>query len=478
MPARPEPRPRSLWSAVHCPTLALAAVWRMARDRQPRAVHETRRGRVRIVQACRMARQAGVVPDQGLETALALAPDLRSRSRSPEMERQALEQIALVAHGHSHQVALAPPDTVLLETAGSRRLRGGLEPLIRDLETELGHVGFRVRCSSAPWPAAARLMARQGRHTDAGQDVAGILDSLPVGALTLEPEQIRALRGCGLETLGGLRVLPGPERARRFGPDLNRRLDEVYGRTPTPLAAWHPPEEFRSSLELPEATADTRALVFALNRALENLEQWLRLRDRALTGLQVRLEREDKGPACDFRLGLSRPGFDREQLLDLARLKLKDLQPGGPVETLRMQAETTTEHRPHQADLWSGNQRGDAWPALLDRLSARLGDAGVRGLVARADHRPEMAWDWAAPGTESPTGCARPRPGWLLPEPRPCRRRDMQLEDGPERIETGWWDGQDCRRDYWIARDRNGRRLWIFREYKPRRGWFIHGLFG
>lgn len=143
-----------------------------------------------------------------------------------------------------------------------------------------------------------------------------------------------------------------------------------------------------------------------------------------------------------------------------------------------LRADTTLEHRPPQADLWSGHNRGDAWPALLDRLRARLGEQALSSIAPHPDHRPEKAWSWVAPGTTAPCHETRPRPSWLLPEPRPCKRVDFRLEEGPERIEAGWWDGQDCRRDYWIAQDRHGRRVWIFHEHEPRSGWFLHGLFG
>ena len=48
---------------------------------------------------------------------------------------------------------------------------------------------------------------------------------------------------------------------------------------------------------------------------------------------------------------------------------------------------------------------------------------------------------------------------------------------GPERIESGWWDGRDCRRDYFIVRDAHGSTLWAYHEYKPCRGWYLHGIF-
>ena len=49
---------------------------------------------------------------------------------------------------------------------------------------------------------------------------------------------------------------------------------------------------------------------------------------------------------------------------------------------------------------------------------------------------------------------------------------------GPERIESGWWDGGDVQRDYYIARRADGARLWIYRECGGARRWFLHGIFG
>jgi protein ImuB len=48
----------------------------------------------------------------------------------------------------------------------------------------------------------------------------------------------------------------------------------------------------------------------------------------------------------------------------------------------------------------------------------------------------------------------------------------------PERIETGWWDGGEIARDYYIALDPQGVRLWVFRERTEPHRWFLHGVFG
>ena len=53
------------------------------------------------------------------------------------------------------------------------------------------------------------------------------------------------------------------------------------------------------------------------------------------------------------------------------------------------------------------------------------------------------------------------------------------LRDGPERIEAGWWDGGDIRRDYYIAESPRGEMLWIYRDsvVAPDGEWFLHGVF-
>jgi protein ImuB len=468
----------TLWAGLYCPRLPLAAVWTLTPDAGPVAVHDQLRGQARIVQASRTARHGGVQPGQSLTQALAVLPQLQSRRRDHRAEAAALECMALAAYGESHQVVLAPPATVVLEVGGSRRLRGGVTPLLERLATRLGQQGFATRTGVAPNAAAARLLARCDRQARTPEVLKRTLVELPLERLELPHDRIQALTGCGLAHVGELLERPAAERARRFGRAVNDYLEQILGRRDTPLANWQPPERFSLRLELPMATTSSEALLFVFRRALVQLEQWLSVRDRALTRLYFKLEHEEDAGPVHASVALARPGFDAERLLDLIRLKLDRIRLRAPVAAVTLRVDSTAENRPPQADLFSGHNRGDAWPALLDRLSARLGDDGLASLAPCPDHRPEKAWAWVAPGTTRPGQDARPRPSWLLADPRPCQRARLRLEDGPERIEAGWWDGQDCRRDYWIARDPAGRKLWVFREYKPRDGWFIHGVFG
>ena len=75
-------------------------------------------------------------------------------------------------------------------------------------------------------------------------------------------------------------------------------------------------------------------------------------------------------------------------------------------------------------------------------------------------------------------GCSRAPQPLEAQRGRPRHDGPLELLAGPERIESGWWDGADVQRDYYVASDRHGAQLWIYRECAARERWFLHGIFG
>jgi protein ImuB len=67
-----------------------------------------------------------------------------------------------------------------------------------------------------------------------------------------------------------------------------------------------------------------------------------------------------------------------------------------------------------------------------------------------------------------------PRPLWLLEPEQSIDPQHWQLQWGPERLASGWWDDAPCQRDYYIALDQQHRQGWIFHSQQ---GWFVHGWF-
>jgi protein ImuB len=62
-------------------------------------------------------------------------------------------------------------------------------------------------------------------------------------------------------------------------------------------------------------------------------------------------------------------------------------------------------------------------------------------------------------------------------ESKPSLGGVLTLRRGSERIESGWWDGLDVARDYFVAENPGGQRFWIFRDLRNERYWYVHGIF-
>ena len=126
-------------------------------------------------------------------------------------------------------------------------------------------------------------------------------------------------------------------------------------------------------------------------------------------------------------------------------------------------------------------------------MTARLGPQACFGLSEANDHRPEWAWKpvrlsdkdyW-----QSETLIPNMRPLYLLPKPKqlaaqagePCLSGKLDLLQGPERIDFGWWDttangNREVARDYYIAKHRSGSLYWVY-QHLDNPDWFLHGIF-
>jgi protein ImuB len=181
-------------------------------------------------------------------------------------------------------------------------------------------------------------------------------------------------------------------------------------------------------------------------------------------------------------------------------LRLERLPLPAPVRRCLLQSGPLLERAAASGRLWQPGEQGggaaEQLPAFLEPLRARLGDAAVQGISLQPGHRPERLSCPVPPASSRARSSSLPpwapglRPLWLLRRPRPLEQggdgsghpvesgRRLSLVAGPERIETGWWDGGDVSRDYYVAADADGARLWIYRERDGRGGWFVHGYFG
>jgi protein ImuB len=382
--------------------------------------------------------------------------------RDAAAEGEALEAVAAWACQFTSKVSLEPPQGVLLEVEGSLRLFGGAGRLMARLRGGLAGIGFEALLAAGPTARAALWLARGESET---------LEALPVCAIAPAPEALALLQRIGVRTLGELMRLPRAGVAPRFGQGLLDDLDRALGKIPEPRAFFVPPERFSAQLELPAPVAQAGSVLFAARRLLLQLEGFLAARQAGVRGFTLSLLHHGAPPAR-IEIGFSAPRRDTEQGLRLLHERLGAFALASPAEALRLEAGELAPLAGATPGLFrDARSEAEDWERLLERLQARLGGMLVHGLALHADHRPERAWRAAGDGDEAAAG---PRPLWLLEPPRRLGENDFVLLAGPERIESGWWDGEDVVRDYFIARTRAASLAWIYRATE---GWFLHGLF-
>ncbi len=443
--------------------------------------------RPQVIACDAQAQAAGIRPGMALSAAYALSPQIRVRVRDSVLELRTLEANALWALQFTSQVVVAPPASLLLEVGGSLRLFGGLDALRARIREAVAALGFDAVIAVAPTPLGAQWLARAGLDI-AVEDAAMLhrhLGRLPVAHLDGQRATLESFRRMGLRALGELARLPRDGFARRFGPALLDRLDRAFGHRPDPQPAFTPPARFRAGLTLPSPVTEVEALLFATHRLLLQMTGYLAARNAGVARLKLAMTSEDN-LTLDAIVALSVPSRDPKHLANLLRERLSQTQLPGRIESIALEALDVSQLAPRNFSLLPDREQSrEEKAALVEKLRARLGDDAVHGVSLYPDARPELAWRETEPGTRMQPAPKLSRPAWLLTRPRRIDLREgapwldgqLTLLDGPERIESGWWDGEDVMRDYFVARNPDGATFWVYRERSAEGRWFLHGLF-
>jgi len=509
-----------LWIAVHLPQLSLESFAATL----PSATPDTALALLdqhRIAAVNRPAAEAGVRPGQRRATALALAPSLVLGEADARRDAEALQAAAHAALAFTPSVTVqAAEHTVLLEVKASLRCFGGLKALLKRLHQSLAPLQHALQCAAAPTALGASLLARGerpagiGAHTTDLHALAARLDAVPVWQLGPGREHWEALQGMGLHTLSDLRCLPRSGLARRFSPQLLLDLDRAYGLQPDPCDWVVLPPVFDSRIELFARADTTEQVLQGAVILLQRLVAWAQ-GQHARVGRFVlkmhhepgrRASREGTPAQTQLEVVLAEPAADADHLHLLLRERLAHAVLAAPTLELSLGCDAVVRGAPPNAELFAtARSEREGLVRLIERLQARLGRAQVQQLALKADWRPECSTvaqpldpalrpRAAASADTSPLPVTRP--AWLLPQPQPLAERQfkplldgrpLHLLCGPERMETGWWDGATAQRDYFVAQSEQGALVWVYRDRLPplseadgdaNTGWYLQGLFG
>lgn len=439
------------------------------------------------------------------------------------------DQLASLALAFTPRVALLD-EAVVMDVTASLRLFGGLQRLLQLLAQrfteffESNHATAQVKhaCGATSLIALGKL--RLATHSRAGE--------LPMHTLSAARPHLSVLERTGCRTWNDLLQLPRDGVARRFGASLLAALDRARGAVPD-VYDWRVlPEQFNEKLELGALVIHGPALMAGVERLLPSLQAWLVGRQHGLCALQLTWHmdpRRDTPPTGHMVVRTDQPAQDLRHITTLVAEHLAQQTLAAPVHSLTLQS-LVTEPLVNAAAatpslLMEDRQTGGSALALVERLSARLGNDHVRVWQPCADHRPEQMQHWVpaqsaleSMATSAIHTRAKPParmvsdalyPSWLLPEPlalrsvgsNPVYQGRLQRLAGPQRLESCGWlmanEGpaqplaQRARppaiRDYFIYRSEQAGLLWIYSERlaaddtlahaPPQRAWFLHGFF-
>lgn len=474
------------WLALTLDCLPLEAT--RPSETEPLAVVDTTQRNPCLIAVNDAARACGLAPGWLQSAALAVAPRLQIEPRRPSAERVLLDRLADWAGRFTSTVSQVGEDALLLDVAGSLRLFGGCGGLMEAV-TRQYPLHFTPGCTIAPTPKGALWLSRH----KAGRIVAldalrSAIAELPLAVTRWPEKRLSMLRQMGIRKVGGCWRLPRAGFARRFGAATLLDLDRALGLAPDPQIAFVSQQRFSSRIDFDEPTYDRSHLIWTGERLLEELIQALRQRESGVDELKF-LFWHNAEESTPLELSFASRCHELTRFLLLFEDRLEYCQLPKPVSAISLVTSYLQRQvrRSMALPLEPDKSPVMAVEHVVERLRGRLGPESVFGLCLVDRHSPELAWakTFALNGsTMTADVAAKSRPLWMLEKPLPLvvgekgprYQGDLVLISGPERIETGWWDGRDIARDYFWAKSPAGPMLWVYRDRRGGRNWYLHGF--
>ena len=439
-----------------------------------------------VTDASRVCNELGIKKGMPLSSAYTLSNSINIKYRDKEREIEALKKVAMSLLQYSSHISVKKPDSILVEIGASERLFLADKNIPSQILESIFDLGFDHHIAVSPTPLSAIWMARSGlnktiRHT---VDLAKHINSLPASVIQIQKKTNTEFHKIGIQTIGQLEHVPRSSIVKRWGKGVIEQLDRAFGRVPDPQVIFEPPERFDSeiSLNLPASSVDQ--MIFGIQRLLRELVVYLQIKQRGVVQFELKLIDESKNSHA-FECKLSRASQNLKHLTELARGLLDKKTIPSRVETIQLGSIEELPIDPSNRDIFHIKQQIDTNPdILIDRLRTKFGNKFVHGITCYPDHRPEKSWQKTLLNGRRQEINISNRPTWLLQKPKaldstldiPYLNGPLTIIDGPERIETGWWDDHDVKRDYFLAITESQSQVWIYKDLISC-NWFLHGIF-
>ncbi len=503
----------SIWLCLHFPQLPIEVFDRHQQEKPVVVI-----SRQRVVYMNSSAQKLGIKPGSSMNTAYTISEQVVCFERDEEKELATLSQLAQWAYQFSPNVSIKVPHSILLDITGCLKLFRGIKNLKAAISEGLNRLGFTAATGINGTPMSALCFAESGfaesgfaepgfaepgtektREMDGirSDRVADSLHPIPIQFLRIDENIQNTLHQMGISRCQQLFELPIDGLNRRFGIFFTDYLQRLTGEKPDPQKFVADKPRFRSDVTFLSDVTNTQSLVFPMKRLLGELQDFLIGRQLLVSQFSFKLSHRNHSPKA-FTIFLANPDKDAQMFLMLSQLQLDKVRDMPEIDNVSLAAGTFFETEADSGDLFhdtpfkqkDGSTHSKAEEAraarLINMMTARLGPQACFGLSLANDHRPEFAWKPVTMAAkdywhgDQSQGNARPL--YLLPTPKilspdaPYLSGKLELLQGPERIEFGWWDNKGIARDYYIAQHQSGALYWIYQHLHDR-SWHLHGIF-
>ncbi|TAY23197.1 DNA polymerase Y family protein [Rhizobium ruizarguesonis] len=454
------------------------------------------------------AKKAGVRVGMPAAKAQALFQGLMMVDADPVADAEALRRITLWALTvYSPIVAMDAPDGIVLDTEGADHLQGGEVPMLTGIANRFRTKGLTARVAIADtWGAAhacARAINRETVIVPRGEIVRAV-ERLPISLLRLPDKIVGDLRTLGFRTIGELANTARAPLALRFGPEIGRRLDQMFGRVSEPIDPIRSPELIEVSRSFAEPIGAAETINKYVGRLVVQLVEELQRKGLGVRRTDLVVEKVD-GTRQAIRAGTAKPARDVAWLTKLFKDRTGKIAPGFGIEKLSLVAVMSQPLEEMQKTSSLVEEENDDITPLIDifgnrgqrvyRLAPVASDVPERSVRRIAASAEDVGETWTHEWKRPIRLLDRPDPievMALMPDHPPVwfswrgKRRRVKCADGPERVFGEWWvrtSEVEAVRDYFMVEDDVGERYWIFRSGDGvdagtgSHKWFLHGIF-
>jgi len=487
-------------ACVHVPALPLQLLLKQHPDwhGHPAAVVDRDKVQGTLLWVNEAARRLRILPGMRYAAGLSLSSDLRAGTVSSAEIDRGVEEIVGRLRFYTAEVEPAEePGVFWLDAGGLSLLYPSLakwaELLHRDLREACFVNAVVVGFSRFGSHAAARALGVGCQIFDEPLAEEASIRNIAIERLGFDPRLRDALDKLGIRTLGAFLELPADGLRRRFGKEVHQLHRLARGDLWSPLQPKPVTDPIERALPLDYTENDAQRLMVLVEDLLHGLLPQLMARHQGLQSATLRLRLEGSGLREEI-LKPAAPTLDRNQILELTRLRLEKLDLGAGVVEIGMLLEGVSAPQ-DQLELFAENRQRDPRAAAraFARLRAEFGDDTVRRARLREGHLPEARFAWERmdelPRANPVAVKTPPLIRRFLPQPVALSRQRRNepdgwlitgLENGPVEeivgpyiIAGGWWH-REIHREYHFARTREGGWLWVFFDRRRRR-WFLQG---